>query len=425
MRGLQRWFTRLRLDPVSHRRRLVEVPSSLELDLAFWRDPRTLLCGIPMGRAGVTCQSRSVRGVRPPSERHINWLELDTIRRMLLHFAPTLRDRDVLVPRMTSGVFIRHCGGGLETLREGTGGSVRIPGGRALPPVTLPQWDLALVLEALCDAPFEQIAHNKPLHTPMYFFICLLAMVDIVYTSGISVTMLNVLLGEERRVPYGPCMLQCFLFHLGSSMEPFTIALMAYDRLIAIVHPLRYLTILTNTNVFLLIIATWGVGCLFSGFYTGFLNSLPYCTSNKLPYSFCEYAALVRAACVDPAYYFTIASTLVTSILCVNFGLIFFSYMKIVYEVLKMSSEDRRKVYSTCVSHIIVVVCFFIPKVLLVFVTRFGLVLTLTQRNGLIIGSTLGPSLVNPFVYCLKTKEIRGRLKNIFSRCKITPNINL
>ncbi|XP_029571962.1 olfactory receptor 13G1-like [Salmo trutta] len=83
------------------------------------------------------------------------------------------------------------------------------------------------------------IAFNKPLHTPMYFFICSLAVVDIVYTSGISVTMLNVLLGEERRVPYAPCMI-----HL----------------------------------------------------WTGIVNNLPFCGSNKLPYSFCEYAALVRAA---------------------------------------------------------------------------------------------------------------------------------
>ncbi|KAJ7995287.1 hypothetical protein DPEC_G00242970 [Dallia pectoralis] len=59
------------------------------------------------------------------------------------------------------------------------------------------------------------VTRNKALHTPMYFFICTLAMVDIVYSSSISVTMLNVLLGEERRVPYGPCMLQCFLFNLG------------------------------------------------------------------------------------------------------------------------------------------------------------------------------------------------------------------
>ncbi|XP_045070796.1 olfactory receptor 480-like [Coregonus clupeaformis] len=104
------------------------------------------------------------------------------------------------------------------------------------------------------------VAFNKPLHTPMYLFICTLAMVDIVYTSG-------------------------------STMEPFTIALMAYDRLIAISHPLRYQTILTKTSI--------------------------------------------------------------------------------VYEVMKMSSsKDRGKTFNTCVSHIIVVACFFIPKVLLILITR-------------------------------------------------------
>ncbi|XP_036820927.1 olfactory receptor 139-like [Oncorhynchus mykiss] len=193
------------------------------------------------------------------------------------------------------------------------------------------------------------IAFNKPLHTPMYFFICSLAVVDIVYTSGISVTMLNVLLGEERRVPYAPCMIQCFLFHLGT---------------------------------------------------------------------------LVRAACVNPTFYFSVASTVATTILWVNLALIFFSYMKIVYVVIRMSSsKDRRKTFNTCVSHMIVVACFFIPKVLLILVTRVGLVLTLSHRNGLIIGSTLGPSLVNPLVYCLKTKEIRGRLKYIFKRSEISPNM--
>lgn len=127
------------------------------------------------------------------------------------------------------------------------------------------------------------IAFNKPLHTPMYFFICTLAMIDVVYTSSISVTMLNVLLGEERRVPYAPCMIQCFLFHLGSTMEPFAIALMAYDRLIAISYPLRYQTILTNTNVCLLIMVTWAVGCIFASLWTGIVNNLPFCGSNKLP----------------------------------------------------------------------------------------------------------------------------------------------
>ncbi|XP_042150898.1 putative olfactory receptor 10D3 [Oncorhynchus tshawytscha] len=270
-------------------------------------------------------------------------------------------------------------------------------------------------------------------------------MVDIVFSSGTSVTMLNVLLGEERRIPYAPCMIQCFLFHFGSSMEPFAIALMAYDRLIAISYPLRYHTILTNTNVCLLILANWAVGCMLASLLTGLVNNLPFCGSNKLPYSFCEYAALVRALC-ESFILFQCNFCFGTAILWVNLALIIVSYMKIVYAVIQMSSsKDRRKTFNTCVSHMIVVACFFIPKVLLILVTRVGLVLTLSHRNGLVIGSSLGPSLVNPLVntgirfstdlhfviimlysllppminlliYCFKTKDIKQSLMKRFKR---------
>uniref|UniRef100_A0A8C8MBG3 G-protein coupled receptors family 1 profile domain-containing protein n=1 Tax=Oncorhynchus tshawytscha TaxID=74940 RepID=A0A8C8MBG3_ONCTS len=213
------------------------------------------------------------------------------------------------------------------------------------------------------------IAFNKPLHTPMYFFICSLAVVDIVYTSGISVTMLNVLLGEERRVPYAPCMIQCFLFHLGSTMEPFAIALMAYDRLIAISYPLRYQTILTNTNVFLLIIATWAVGCIFASLWTGLVNNLPFCGSNKLPYSFCEYAALVRAACVNPTFYFSLASTVATTILWVNLTIDY-----IIVAVLKIAStKGCLKTFSICSGQLIIIALYILPGICMYLSSNTGI----------------------------------------------------
>ena len=262
------------------------------------------------------------------------------------------------------------------------------------------------------------IVFNRPLHSPMYFLICTLAMVDIIYTSSMSTTMLNVLLGEERRVQFSLCILQHFLFHLGTAMEPLTITLMAFDRLIAISSPLRYHTILSNRNIFVLIVGIWSIGIICSGLWTSMVNNLPFCKSNTTPYSFCDFSGLVRTACVDPRTYFNIASTMLNCLLWMNFCLIIVSYMRIVYAVLKMPSTiDRKKTFNTCISHIIVVACFFFSKMVLSMsqLSNIGFSLTFSNRNALTICSTLGPSLVNPYVYGLQTKEIRKRLTDLFN----------
>lgn len=264
---------------------------------------------------------------------------------------------------------------------------------------------------------------NRPLHKPMYFFISCLAVVDVIYTWSMGVTLLDALLRGNRVVPYEACLTQHFLFHLGSFMEPMTIALMAYDRLIAISLPLRYHSILTKTHAFLLIFFNCLLGGALSGAFTGLVANLPFCDSNELPYTFCDFPSLVRTACVNPKFYFTVASSVLSIVQWLSFSFICLSYIKIIYEVVNMSSSaDKKKVFSTCVNHLVVVVCYFIPKFVLVAITRLGLVLTLTQRNGLMIGSTLGPSLINPFVYSLKTKEIRNQIKSIV-KFKISPKI--
>uniref|UniRef100_A0A8C7WE99 G-protein coupled receptors family 1 profile domain-containing protein n=1 Tax=Oncorhynchus mykiss TaxID=8022 RepID=A0A8C7WE99_ONCMY len=252
------------------------------------------------------------------------------------------------------------------------------------------------------------IAFNKPLHTPMYFFICSLAVVDIVFSSGTSVTMLNVLLGEERRVPYAPCMIQCFLFHFGSSMEPFAIALMAYDRLIAISYPLRYQTILTNTNVCLLILANWAVGCMLASLLTGLVNNLPFCGSNKLPYSFCEYAALVRAACVNPSRYFNAISALCDLILTIDY---------IIVAVLKIAStKGRLKTLSICSGQLIIIALYILPRICIYLSSNTGIRFSTDLHIVIIMLYSLLPPMINLLIYCFKTKDMKQSLMKRFKR---------
>ncbi|MBN3298945.1 O10G4 protein, partial [Amia calva] len=258
------------------------------------------------------------------------------------------------------------------------------------------------------------IARDKRLHTPMYFFICSLSVVDIIHSSSVSPTMILVLLADITAISYRSCITQMTVNHLAFVMEKLTISLMAYDRLVAISNPLRYHSILTKTRIVLLTIASWALGFAFIAVHTGIVNRLPYCR-RTLSFAFCDYGAILLAACVNPDEYFAVSSVLVFFILFGSFALIIISYLKIIFTVLKIApSEDRKKMYSTCSNHLIVVVSVFALPFVIVIVTRIGLVLSVTERNVLIIFSSLGPCLVNPFLYCFRTKEIRRQLFRIF-----------
>ncbi|XP_066556268.1 olfactory receptor 10G4-like [Amia ocellicauda] len=258
------------------------------------------------------------------------------------------------------------------------------------------------------------IARDKRLHTPMYFFICSLSVVDIIRSTSSSPAMILVLLADITAISYRSCITQMTVNHLAFAMEKFTLSLMAYDRLVAISNPLRYHSILTKTRIVLLTVALWVLGFAIIAVLTGIADRLPYCRTN-LKYAFCDYAAMVRAACVNPDEYFIFTTVISFFILFGSFGFIFISYLKIIFTVLKIApSEDRKKMYSTCLNHLIVVVSVFVPPFVSIILTRIGLVLTLTERNVLIIFSSLGPCLVNPFVYCFRTKEIRRQLFRIF-----------
>ncbi|XP_026229127.1 olfactory receptor 6N1-like [Anabas testudineus] len=258
------------------------------------------------------------------------------------------------------------------------------------------------------------IIFNKKLHKPMYLLICNLAVVDLLYTSSVSPTMIGVLVTGVKTISYLPCLIQMFVFQLGWVMEMFALAVMAFDRLIAISCPFHYHSYLTNTRMLVLTYILWLVACTFVVVLPATVIPLPYCYS-VLKYTFCEYAAVIRTTCVDPNYYFNIAAVIIFFILFFTFGFICLSYIGIIYFVKLSSNNEKKKIGSTCLSHLIVVICYYFPVFILVVLTRLGVVLTLEARNGLNIGSILCPSLVNPFVYCLRTKEIKYK---IIKMCK-------
>ncbi|XP_067451926.1 olfactory receptor 4D9-like [Thunnus thynnus] len=257
------------------------------------------------------------------------------------------------------------------------------------------------------------IIYDKRLHKPMYLLICNLAVVDILYTSSSSPTMIGVLVAGVKTISYVPCFIAMFAFHLGGVMVTFALSIMAFDRLIAISCPFKYHSYLTNVRTLVLTYILWIVACGFASYLQAILLPLPHCHS-KLKHNFCEFAAIIRTTCVDVTPYFNLVAVIIFIYLFFTFTFICLSYILIIFFVKLSSNSNKRKMGSTCLSHLIVVTCYYCPVFVIVVLTRMGVVLTLEARHGLLIGTILGPSLVNPFVYCLRTKEIRCKILGIF-----------
>ncbi|XP_055370056.1 olfactory receptor 4D11-like [Betta splendens] len=263
------------------------------------------------------------------------------------------------------------------------------------------------------------IIYSRKLHKPMYLLICDLAIVDILYTSSASPTMIAVLVSGIKTISYVPCFIQLFAFNLGAVMEMFALAVMAFDRLIAVSCPFQYQRYLTNARVLVVTCLLWIVASGFVAVFPATVIPLPQC-NNVLRYTFCSYGALVRTTCADPDYYFNLSSILIFFLSFFTFGFILLSYFGIIFFVKSLSICDKKKMASTCLSHLIVVICYYIPILIVALLTRFGVVLTIEERNGLLIGTILGPCIVNPFVYCLRTKKIKIELIRVFKKAKIS-----
>ncbi|XP_067364349.1 olfactory receptor 4D11-like [Channa argus] len=259
------------------------------------------------------------------------------------------------------------------------------------------------------------ILYNKKLHKPMYLLICNLAVVDILYTSSASPTMIGLLVAGVKTISYVPCLIQMFVFNLGTVMEMFALAVMAFDRLLAISCPFQYYNYLTNTRTLVLTYILWIAGCSLAAFCPATVIPLPHCYS-VLMYAFCDYAAVIRTTCVDPNYYFNLIATITFFLLFFTFTFICVSYIGIIFFVKLSSNNDKIKMGSTCLNHLIVVTCYYCPIFVIAILTRLGVALTLEAHNGLLIGTILGPSVVNPFVYCLRTKEIKCKIISLFQK---------
>lgn len=259
------------------------------------------------------------------------------------------------------------------------------------------------------------IASTRRLHTPKFLAVVNLAVIDLFLNTCTIPSMIKIFLIKNNFIPFNLCLLQMYVYYVFVSLESFALAILAYDRLIAICFPLRHNSINTVRSMCCTISITWFLVMGVIGFTTGIMTRLSFCRSVRVFSYFCDYAPVFRLACNDNTMQWFAASFLSVLLLFVPFTFIFLSYVSILITVFRMKSVDSRvKALATCAEHLILVAIFYIPLIVIFTVGFFLGVVNPDQRVLSLSLASCIPPCINPVVYSLKTKDIKTRALTLF-----------
>lgn len=253
------------------------------------------------------------------------------------------------------------------------------------------------------------------LQEPMYYFLSMLSSTDIGLCISTIVTVLGIFWLNAREISFSACLSQMFFIHLFTFMESSVLLAMAFDRYVAISNPLRYASVLTDLKIAQIGVAIVTRGTLILTPMVVLLKRLSYCSSHVLHHSYCFHPDVMKLSCTDTRINSAVGLTALISTAGVDSVFIILSYVLIIRTVLSIASpEERKKAFSTCISHIGAVAVFYIPLISLSFVHRFGkrappYVHTLIANAYLLI-----PPVMNPIIYSVKTKKIRKAVLKVF-----------
>ncbi|XP_048204465.1 olfactory receptor 50-like [Perognathus longimembris pacificus] len=256
---------------------------------------------------------------------------------------------------------------------------------------------------------------DSHLHTPMYFFLSHLAFTDISFSSVTVPKMLMNMLTQSPSIPYAGCISQEFFFLLFGGIDSFLLTSMAYDRYVAICHPLRYTTIMSQSLCCLLVALSWVLSYASALVHTLLLADLSFCRDNTVPHFFCELSALLKLSSSDTTINELVILPVGTVVITLPFICILISYGCIGATILKTPSvKGICKALSTCGSHLSVVSLYYGAIIGLYLVPSSNN----TNDNEVIVAVlyTLVTPMLNPFIYSLRNRDMKGALRNILSR---------
>ncbi|XP_044110822.1 olfactory receptor-like protein OLF4 [Neovison vison] len=261
------------------------------------------------------------------------------------------------------------------------------------------------------------VSSDSHLHMPMYFFLANLSFVDICFTSTTIPKMLVNIETQKKVIPYGSCIMQMFFFILFATLDNFLLTVMAYDRFVAICHPLHYMATMSPQLCGLLVLVSWIMSVLHSLLQTLMVLQLSFCTEVEIPHFFCELNQMIQLACSDTFLNNMVMYSAAVLLAGVPLAGVLYSYSKIVSSICGISSsQGKHKAFSTCASHLLVVSLFYC--------TSLGVYLssaaTQSSHSSAVasVMYTMVTPMLNPFIYSLRNRDIKEAL-NVFFRASI------
>ncbi|XP_057564302.1 olfactory receptor 7A17-like [Hippopotamus amphibius kiboko] len=258
------------------------------------------------------------------------------------------------------------------------------------------------------------VSSDSHLHTPMYFFLSNLSSVDICFTSTTIPKMLVNIQTQSKMITYAGCVTQMAFFLLFVGLDNFLLTMMAYDRFVAICHPLHYTVIMNPRLCGLLVLVSWIMSALHALLQGLMVLRLSFCTDLEIPHFFCEFKQIVQSACSD-----TFVNDMVIYCAAVLLGGgplfgILYSYSKIVSSLRGISAQGKYKAFSTCASHLSVVSLFYCT-VLGEYFTPAATQSSHSSATASVMYTVVTPML-NPFIYSLRNKDIKRALERLFGK---------
>ncbi|XP_068023636.1 olfactory receptor 10A4-like [Melanerpes formicivorus] len=258
---------------------------------------------------------------------------------------------------------------------------------------------------------------DAALHSPMYFFLKNLSFLEIGYTTSTIPKMLVNFLSRKPGISFLGCATQMYVFSLLGITECCLLAVMAYDRYVAICQPLHYQAMMSWGKCFLLAAVSWLIGFLVALGQTTSIFTLPYCGPNRINHFFCDLPPLLKLACAATSKNEITTYIIAVLFIMVPFLLIVVSYVQILHTIFKMpSAGDKRKTFSTCSSHLVVVTLFYGSGI--VAYLRPKAYFSSSSTKLLSLFYTLMSPMMNPLIYSLRNNEVKQALKRLITKTR-------